>query len=262
MNKNHFIYPYYGNKRKESKNIIDEIDFKNVETIIEPFCGSSAVSYKISQLYPKKFKYIINDSDEDLINLYKIMKDEVKINYYNLNMNIQIHFFNKYNNDVERKKYYEKNTTKNFKRKYYSRRSGLYPLMKRCKQIKEFDIRDYGIYNFIKNEDVEIRNIDAVDLIDEYKNNEKSFMFIDPPYIDTCNKEYNYTIDKNNHNIYEYIYMSNFNSLNSQIIFVLEDIWIIRLLFKDAIIKEPYDKLYGVSNKQTKHIIIKQKKKI
>jgi len=43
--KNHFIFSYSGNKRDEVKGIYDLLDLKNVETIIEPCCGTSAFSY-------------------------------------------------------------------------------------------------------------------------------------------------------------------------------------------------------------------------
>ena len=51
--KNHFIFSYAGNKRNESENILEKINFNNIETIIEPFCGSSAISFHISTLKPK-----------------------------------------------------------------------------------------------------------------------------------------------------------------------------------------------------------------
>ena len=45
--RNHFIIPYIGNKREEVEtiynNIKNYIDDKKI--IIEPFCGTSAVSY-------------------------------------------------------------------------------------------------------------------------------------------------------------------------------------------------------------------------
>ncbi len=44
----HFIYSYSGNKRNEFKyieKVIDNIDA--YDNIIEPFCGSSAISFNI-----------------------------------------------------------------------------------------------------------------------------------------------------------------------------------------------------------------------
>ena len=84
--KNHFFFSYTGNKREEFdkiyKNIKEEIENKKINTIIEPFCGSVAFSCKLSELYPKRFKYKLNDLDENLINLMKLCKDEVEWNKF------------------------------------------------------------------------------------------------------------------------------------------------------------------------------------
>lgn len=37
---NHFYIAYAGNKRNEVKKIYDNIDFDNITTVIEPYCGS------------------------------------------------------------------------------------------------------------------------------------------------------------------------------------------------------------------------------
>ena len=74
--KNHFITSYAGNKREECEEIYRICNFDGITTIVEPFCGSSAISYYISLHYPSKFKYILNDNNKFLIELYKIMKDE------------------------------------------------------------------------------------------------------------------------------------------------------------------------------------------
>ena len=71
--KNHFFMPYFGNKRQEVEKIYEEIkeDLLNdeIKTIIEPYCGSSSISYYISTLHPKRFKYILNDNNKKLIEL-------------------------------------------------------------------------------------------------------------------------------------------------------------------------------------------------
>jgi site-specific DNA-adenine methylase len=59
MNKNnHFVISYAGNKRKEVEKIYENIKDKldDIDNIIEPFCGTSALSCYISQQHPKKFK--------------------------------------------------------------------------------------------------------------------------------------------------------------------------------------------------------------
>ena len=60
--KNHFYMPYKGNKRQEVVRIFDEIDFEKLTTVIEPYCGSCAMSYYISTQYTG-IKYILNDNN-------------------------------------------------------------------------------------------------------------------------------------------------------------------------------------------------------
>ena len=74
--KNHFFYPYVGNKREEVEHIYNLLDLNNINTIVEPFCGSCAVSYYIwSQNKDKNYKYILNDLDSNLINLLKSIRN-------------------------------------------------------------------------------------------------------------------------------------------------------------------------------------------
>ena len=72
--KNHFIFPYAGNKREEVERIYEKIDLTNITTIIEPFCGTSAMSLYISLKNPKIYKYILNDNNTFLTELYMILK--------------------------------------------------------------------------------------------------------------------------------------------------------------------------------------------
>ena len=84
--KNHFFYPYFGNKREEVEHLYNLLDLKNIDTIVEPFCGSCSVSYFTwTQNKDEDLRYILNDLDGNLINLlqsirsgeYKKIEDEV-----------------------------------------------------------------------------------------------------------------------------------------------------------------------------------------
>jgi len=77
MNKNHFYIGYAGNKRTECKDIYDSINFNNIETIVEPYCGTCAISYYISLNKPN-MKYILNDSNDFLKEMYEILIDDIK----------------------------------------------------------------------------------------------------------------------------------------------------------------------------------------
>ena len=79
--KNHFFFGYSGNKRQEVPQLYEHFKtLKNIHTIVEPFCGTSAFSYYISTQEPNKYTYILNDNDKNLIELYNIARDENKLN--------------------------------------------------------------------------------------------------------------------------------------------------------------------------------------
>ena len=80
--KNHFLVSYSGNKRMEVERIYELLDFEGIDYIIEPFCGTSALSFFISTMLPNRFKYILNDIDKDLIDMYNLLKDkEATLNF-------------------------------------------------------------------------------------------------------------------------------------------------------------------------------------
>ena len=73
-----FIVPYYGNKYKEAKLAIEhtKIDWKDIEYVIEPFCGGAGFSRYIAHNIPEyKGKFIWCDMDSGLIGLMQIMID-------------------------------------------------------------------------------------------------------------------------------------------------------------------------------------------
>lgn len=249
--KNHFFMAYPGNKRNEVEGLYNEIkdQLNDIEIIIEPFCGSSVFSYYLSLKHPKKFKYILNDNNKNLIEIYKIMKDE----------NLMNDFINKLNDmmvDINKEKYgvickIDKVENWFLKNKIYTIRPGVFPLTKI--NINKFnDMKKAPILEFLKNEDITFTNIEGCELIEEYKNNNKVLIFLDPPYLESCNDfYYNSKI-----NIYEYLYKNPIVNMKAIILLCLEDQWIIRLLF-EKYIKSSYNKKYELSKKNTTHLIIK-----
>ncbi len=74
--KNHFIFCYSGNKRNETDNFSSCVNLEDIQNIIEPFCGSSALSYSIWLEHKDKYNYYLNDLDDKLINVYNVLKNE------------------------------------------------------------------------------------------------------------------------------------------------------------------------------------------
>lgn len=251
--KNHFIYSYVGNKRDEVEQIYkaleDEDTLKDVTHIIEPFAGSCAMSVYLSMIHPQKFKYILNDNDILLTELYKIFQDNEKIKEFVNNINSLCFVDDKFISKERYNQILRENTLYSYyiKHKYYNIRAGLYPMRLPTKKLNYDDIVKIPFVKFLQTENIEIYNLDALEIVNLY-NKKEMFIFLDPPYLAACNHFY----DKTNINIYEWFFYNKKILLNA--CFVLENVWIIKLLFQDIKLIE-YDKLYQMSKKKTTHII-------
>jgi len=256
--KNHFFIGYAGNKRNEVDIIYETMkdDIEKIKTIVEPYCGTSAISYYISLQHPKKFKYILNDSNIYLIEIYNILKSEKETIKFNKSVNKIVDKINKIESQEEKKKYYnslKENNSVNYylKHKYYNIRAGLFPFNKTFKCV---DLNTCEIVNFLRSENIIISNVDAIEIIEKYKDNKNVLLILDPPYMNVCNDFY---IDKNM-NIYEYLFNNNIDNMICKVYLILENMWINKLLFQTNHIHEPYNKTYEGSKKKTSHIIIKK----
>ena len=221
---------YSGNKREECDKIYNFLDFNDIDTIIEPFCGSCAMSYYISTKKPN-LKYIFNDNNEFLKEMYEIILDEEKL----------VNFENEYNNlliDLNKEKYLEiikKNNLigwfmKNF---IYTIRPGLYPLEDtKNKGKKKLLFRERPIFNFFRenSKNIEFYNKDGIEIFEKHKNLNNCLILLDPPYLQLCNNFYL----KPDTNIYEYLFNNNILENKSKIYLILEDTWVNKLLFKNC----------------------------
>lgn len=249
--KNHFYFSYCGNKREEVEYILDNLNLEGITTIIEPFCGSCALSYYISTKYPNKFKYILNDIDNKLIELLKVHKDEEKMKEIEEDIeNAKI--------DITKEKYLDyirKDTLNGYimKNRFFSIRAGLFPENDLNRFKKVFKFIDYPIHNFLTTEDITITNDDAIKIIEQY-DNPKCLIFLDPPYLNSCNCMYK----QSKGDIYEYL-AYNFNKKNAKLYICHENNWVFKLIFRDYIKEDniEYDKKYQMrGKKETKHILI------
>jgi hypothetical protein len=247
-----------GNKRKEIKDILPFINLDDITTILEPFAGSAAMSYYISTVYPNKFKYILNDNDKINYELFNISRDPERTQDFNNKINKIIDEFGTYTDDANRKIFYSNIDTTTvegyiFTFKYYGFRAGMYPMFSRFNKVKTYKLQDYPVYDFYNNEDVIYENMDGVDFINKYNEDGKKLFLLDPPYLASCNDFYN----NKDINVYEWIMDNDDLLLNSKnkIVFVLENIWIIRMLLKRFKVMFEYDKKYELSKKKTTHIV-------
>jgi site-specific DNA-adenine methylase len=220
MNKNHFFFAYPGNKRQEFKYIHDTIknNINDINIIVEPYCGSCAVSYNLSVLYPGKFEYIINDNNKLLIELINISKDDIKYNKliddvekYFIKCNTKEKYDNIYKTDKSLEAYIFFNI-------YYAIRAGFYPLNKQINQVSRIKLlRNCPFLNFIRTEKIKILCDDAINVIETYKNNDNTLIFLDPPYLSVCNGFYKTPIFK----IYDYIFKNSDDINNNKTFFFI-----------------------------------------
>jgi site-specific DNA-adenine methylase len=248
--KNHFFMTYFGNKRQEVEEIYKHLNLEGITTIIEPFCGTSAISFYISTKHPKKFKYILNDIDKQLIELYKICLDEEKFNIFINELNED---YSKIQTREQYLQYINKDNLKSYfiKYKIFQLRAGIFPIKRMNVDFKY--LLNCPIIQFLRTENVELKNDEATHIIND-NNNKNTLIILDPPYMDTSNSQYN--LNCNSQNIYEFLLKNPIKKMKSNIILVLQKNWIIEWLFKDNHFIY-YDKQYVTGKKRlVQHCII------
>lgn len=255
---NHFFFRYAGNKRQEAKNFINKCSLDCIENVYELFCGSSSISFNLWLIYGDKYNYYLNDNSKMIIDIYNTFKNEplqeiekkikdIKNSINNKEDWVSI-FKNNNNNDVYLNIFFLK----------YSKfgKLGFYDNDLRYLK-KDFSLNKLQLQflDFIKSPNVHISCDDWFNLFDKNKDNNKALFIFDPPYMDSCNDFY---LEKNI-NIYEYFYKNKMENFRTNIYFILEDTWIVRMLFENNEFIDTYGKKYQVSGKKTTHVIIKNR---
>ena len=249
---NIFYMPYPGNKRNEIATIYTHLNFENIDTIIEPYTGTSVISYYISSIHPD-IKFILNDNNQFMKDIYDIIQDDDKIDKFENEINeIKKNITNKeeYDNVVKNKDIYGWLIGN----KYFNMRPNICPIGFRSNNsfFKIFKFRDYKIFDFYRNKNVSFSCDDGVAVYEKYKNNENCMIILDPPYISSYNGFY---MD-DSMNVYEYLNKHNIKDDKAKIYLILENQWIIKLLFRTNNILYEYDKQYQFTKRKTTHILI------
>lgn len=273
--KNHFFFSYVGNKREEVEHIYNLLDLENIDTIVEPFCGSCAMSYYIwTQNKDKNYKYILNDLDNNLIELLKLVRSG-EYKEIEDDVNKKREEILGYEDDmIEAKKIYLNYIKSSkglnngdirgyiFSHKYFKMRSGIFPLNSFKSTFKnKLDIYNYPIYDFLTNANIEIHSVDANKIIDDY-NNDKTFIFLDPPYIASCNNFYSIDTVENIGNIYEKLISYGLKNYKCKMLICHENNWLFKILFKEYVenekeYKKTYQNMMRGNKKNTFHICVK-----
>ena len=212
----------------------------DIDIVVEPFAGS----FSVSKYYVKNNICInvhINDNDNVLFYIYKNYK-----NYINMRNFIQDNLAtckpNELKNNILSLPYDKKFLD------YYIQnfiiRGNLHKIIKsRIFNQVEIAILEKSI----------ITNDDYLNIFEQYKDNNKAFLFLDPPYIFSDNKAYNLIDDDVTSimvKIYEY-----FLICKCKCMLIINDLYILRYIFKNFI-KGSYIKIYMIGKKKCRHLII------
>lgn len=211
MKKNHFIFGYAGNKRQEVLSIVSHLNLDDVTTIVEPFCGTSALSCYLSQLYPNRFIYRLNDIDSKLIELYFLLQNEEKTKKLEDDYNECI-------KDMTKEKYHAILDDGDMlgyvlSHKHYYMKVGTYSS---TRKPSRGNFCDTAIVKFLRNETVEISNIDGASVMKEYMQSPTTIIYLDPPYLKTYNKSH-YANSLNFFGIYTYLESPDIKNYKCQI---------------------------------------------
>ncbi len=198
---------YSGSKLKCIKKGLLNYFPKDINTLVDLFCGSGIIS-----LNTNAKRYILNDKEKNLINLYNIFKDknlskkiEELINYYKLEFKDLDYSFNKSSKKFNKNLFeIHKNGYRQLRDDYNNSRNEkllyLLTIYSFCHQmrfnskgnfnmpighdkfINDINNRIDNMYNFINKDNKFITNKDFRELkIDKLNSND--FVYLDPPYL-------------------------------------------------------------------------------
>ncbi len=272
-----FYFCYGGNKRRDIKFFKDYIKLDDVETIIEPFCGSCAFSYYcFTKLNFNKF-FEMNDIDEYLINFLNNIKNKTSsifneiIDFLKKNnelINNDKNFFSKYMHNNK-----DHSTFLNYwLYKAYIRKVGtITPFYKNNKInvsekiIKKFFESRQKLDLFFCNKNINYTCNDYILTFEKFKNDKNAFLFLDPPYLSSDNSYYysfgGQTEDKTEDNfIFDHtkIYIDIMNFLKickCKVLLIINKNAINEYIFNEFV-KGEYIKIYQLTKKKTYHLII------
>lgn len=247
-----FYFPYCGNKRNEYDHIKSFLpEMQNIHTIVEPFCGSCAVSFKIWKNADENKKYHMNDINSYLINFYKMIQEDKKEEILN-----ELEQFKKITkeewNKIMRKK--EKSVSEFILEKVWAKNLmcpiGYKPFPKLEKFRKKIPYDEFIKHSHLTNQD-------HISIFEQYKNDDNAFLFLDPPYINSNNDEYKMDGVNFVGNMEE-LFLSILDILKNgkcKVMLVVNNRLLMKLLFKDFI-KNKYEKTYSRTHKKDEHLII------
>lgn len=263
---NHFVYSYHGNKRQEYKHFAEVADYTGIQNIIEPFCGSSAISFNIWLEHGDKFKYYLNDNDDMLMKVYQLIKDETadeivrKVQEIRLSVR-SVEEFNRISKNIDKNIYEHIFICKHSSFRagqIHAREAEAYANGKHRAPYR-FNTLKSKFIDFIKQPYVYISQDNWSTIFDRFSQDSTALIMLDPPYLCSCNQNYKKDITavaiSSDGGVYDYLTRNPINTFNSRIYMMLESVKIIEEMFGAFVLKR-YDKKYEYLHRKKQHIII------
>lgn len=244
-----FLFGRLGNKKNDIKYFKQYLPFDNIKTVIEPFGGTfSVIRYCYND---DKYIKIVNDTDKYINAIYNNPEryDEIK----------------KYMNNIALENLDEKGYVifKDFIKKFENNDIFNTELDKTLIEYWKIDNTTRGRFikalktinnteniNLMKK--IKFCNVDYLEIINQYKYDENTFIFLDPPYMFNNNSQYTSQVCETDMTDILIRIKEIFENpdTKAKIMLIINDLKIIRWLFNNYV-KGEYKKIYQLSKKNT-----------
>ena len=253
-----FFFSYFGGKARDMKKIQPFVFLDDIDTICEPFCGTCSFSTHQDE----KYKLILNDLDSNLMSFLEDVKEGLFPEYVRF-FNHEIHKYKIHGAPTPKWHELKRNKEKSLREWFLMRRASRGGEMLNL-GVKKMVLEDYlDIETIIRADRVNLISGDYLKIFEKVKNDDKCFVFLDPPYLDSCNLAYSAHNGKSTDDnmvikdktkmfidIMEFI-----KTAKCRIMLIINKNSITEFLFKDNIVGE-YAKRYDVSGRRTSHLVV------
>jgi site-specific DNA-adenine methylase len=172
-----FYFSFNSNKLNDMKKMQQFIDLNNVTYIVEPFCGACSFSRYCCSEFDFSGKIILNDTDEILMKFLNFVKKNSSlkiVEYYNDFIKTATE-----TKIIEEIKYRNENVFSYFVYRKFNDFCLVKPFANKMNPIDHSNF--IQLDKFFQDENIELYNSDAFDIIKSY-NNKNTFIFFDPPH--------------------------------------------------------------------------------
>lgn len=254
MSGGQLLFGRLGNKEKDIKHFKHLLPTENIKNIVEPFGGSFAVIRKVFN-DTEKYNLFVNDNDDVLIEIFKNPKK-----YADLckKMNDIASTCLTENGIVDHRIFEKKVNESDIDQK-----NELFCFWKREKIVKRRMVRYTKNFNVDANiklmGKINFSFDDYMKVLEKFKKDKNTFIFIDPPYLYSDNSNYSQQRRKSGQDMTDIVYkLFEFikdKKTKAKVMIVINSNHLIRWIYKDYI-KMEYEKKYGLSGRIEKHAVI------